>query len=134
MVQARRQEGLQAACTREAARYEVRRADVQGCIHSAEQDIEVAKADLATAQVFREHQQEYEVSFPAAQSGCAGIGNRIFMLGAPGYIIFSVKAVAASQLWQCSALPLHMWVRQHSVVEGGTSPEMTTSGTVGCWS
>ena len=61
MVQARRQEGLQAACIREAARYEVRRADVQGCIHSAEQDIEVAKADLATAQVFREHQQEYEV-------------------------------------------------------------------------
>ncbi|BDA51386.1 probable THO complex subunit 7B [Coccomyxa sp. Obi] len=57
---ARRQEAVQAACMREAARYEEKRAEIQGRIRSAEADIEVAKADLAAAQLVREHQQEYE--------------------------------------------------------------------------
>ncbi len=46
---------------REAARYEEKRGEIQGRTFSAEQDIEVAKADLAAAQLVREHQQEYEV-------------------------------------------------------------------------
>ncbi|CAL8465432.1 g4968 [Coccomyxa elongata] len=58
---ARRQEAVQAACMREAARYEEKRGEIQGRTFSAEQHIEVAKADLAAAQLVREHQQEYEV-------------------------------------------------------------------------
>lgn len=59
--QARRQVAVQEACTREAQRYSEKRAGIQIQTAAAAAEIEAAKADLAAAQIVRQHEEEYEV-------------------------------------------------------------------------
>ncbi|EIE20012.1 hypothetical protein COCSUDRAFT_67666 [Coccomyxa subellipsoidea C-169] len=60
LCQARRQVAVQEACAREAQRYSEKRGGIQIQTAAAAAEIEAAKADLAAAQIVRQHEEEYE--------------------------------------------------------------------------